>query len=524
MMIPLRIRKAEVALNDGRLDEAYQQAVQADIRDHRKGQKLVGRLQRAYEKRAKTHLSSGNPMAAMADADRAYRLGGNQPQIVALRDEVRQQLESTENAKRSRNLKLAAARRCLASGDYSLGSKLCKDVDDGQTVHALMQDAELNRRLVATAIERGTKALKSSQWQVAFDALDEAKRIQPSGVGVADLADSLCQAVVKDVRSRIDNGRLDQADLLLNRAKQHAPQDIDVQELSRVIAQCREASVSSRSLNVAEMVANLKSLKQIIPSARWLNDAIKDAESVARSVENLRTGPLGSLLPIAATQSTIVKQATGQAHLKGQPQVSGEGPMRIFEATAAVPSRFLIHLDGTGSVLVVRHPIVSVGNASRSQPVDVLVQGQVGMPNMTVERLEDDYFLTATEPVHINSTKTAKKLLTGGDQIRIGRRGSMQFSLPNAASTSATLDFAGVRLANGNARRVILMDDAIVIGPQPSAHIQSFSLERAMVIHWRDGELRLRPMSRAMDAPGATLEMDRPHDVDGLSLVVTQVS
>ena len=117
MMIPLRIRKAEVALNDGRLDEAYQQAVQADIRDHRKGQKLVGRLQRAYEKRAKTHLSSGNPMAAMADADRAYRLGGNQPQIVALRDEVRQQLESTENAKRSRNLKLAAARRCLASGD-----------------------------------------------------------------------------------------------------------------------------------------------------------------------------------------------------------------------------------------------------------------------------------------------------------------------------------------------------------------------------------------------------------------------
>jgi len=519
MMIPLRIRKAEVALNDGRLDEAYQQAIQADVRDHRKGQKLVTRLQRAYEKRAQSHLTTGNAMAAMADADRAYRLGGNQPQIIALRDQVRQQVESSENAKRSRNLKLAAARRCLASGDYSLGSKLCKDVDDGQTVHALMQDAELNRRQVATAIERGTKALKSSQWQVAFDALDEAKRIQPNGVGVTDLADSLCQGVLKDVRTRIANGRLDQADLLLNRAKQHAPQDIDVLELSRVIAQCREASVSSRSLNVADMVANLKSLKQIIPSARWLNDAIKDAETVARSVENLRTGPLGSLLPVAVTQSTIVKQAnTRQAHL------SGEEPMRIFEATAAVPSRFLIHLDGTGSVLVVRHPIVSVGNSSRSQPVDVLVQGQVGMPNMTVERLEDDYFLTATEPVHINSTKTAKKLLTGGDQIRIGRRGSMQFSLPNAASTSATLDFAGVRLANGNARRVILMDDAIVIGPQPSAHIQSFSLERAMVIHWRDGQLRLRPMSRAMDAPGATLAMDRPHDVDGLSLVVTQVS
>ena len=197
--------------------------------------------------------------------------------------------------------------------------------------------------------------------------------------------------------------------------------------------------------------------------------------------------------------------------------------MKVYEATVAIPSRFLIHLDGTGSVLVVRNPSVSVGTPSRSQRVDVALQGQFGMPQMTVERMDEDYFLTSSQPVSINKTSTTNKLLTSGDNVRIGRRGSMQFSLPNAASTSATLDFAGIRLASGNARRVILMDDAIVIGPQPSAHIQSLSLERAMVIHYRDGELKLRPMSRSTDTPGTTLALDQPHDVDGLSLVVTHV-
>ena len=37
MMLALRIRKAEVAVKDGRLDEAYQMAVREDVRDHRKG-------------------------------------------------------------------------------------------------------------------------------------------------------------------------------------------------------------------------------------------------------------------------------------------------------------------------------------------------------------------------------------------------------------------------------------------------------------------------------------------------------
>lgn len=513
MMLSLRIRKAEVALADGRLDEAYQQAIREEVRDHRKGQRLVTRLTKAYATRARVHMAASNHVAAMADADRAVRLGGNQPDIVALRDEARCGLNSYESAKHARHQKITAAKRCIATGDYSLGAKFCQDVDEGNTVVGLMQDAELNRRIVDTAVDRGRKALKSGQWEQALDALDEALRLQSSHADVIELLGHVTQSITKQIRQTIAKGRLDQADLLLNRIRRHAAESIEVQELSRVVKQCRSVSELTRSIEVSGVVADLKSLKQIIPEARWLDGAIKDSEAVARSVENLRTGPLGSSLPTQMADTTVPRQP-----LRSSP------PMRVFDATPVIPKSFLIHLDGTGSVLVTRGDTVTIGTQGRSRRFDVPIQGQLNLASMTIERMDEDYFLSSEQPLPVNGKMTTSTLLTSKDQIRIGRRGSMQFTLPNAASTSATLDFAGIRLSTGNARRVILMDDSIVIGPQPSAHIQSLSLERAMVMHWRNGELRIRPMSRALETEGSVLAIDRPHDIDGLSLVVTKVT
>lgn len=197
--------------------------------------------------------------------------------------------------------------------------------------------------------------------------------------------------------------------------------------------------------------------------------------------------------------------------------------MKIYEATAVVPDNFMIHLDGTGSVLVARGDVVSIGSPGRSRRVDVPIQSQTGQTALSIERMDEDYFMSSDVAMLVNGKLTTSTLLANQDQIRVGRRGSMQFARPNSASTSAMIDFAGIRLAAGNARRVILMDDSIVIGPQPSAHIQSLALERAMVIHWRNGELRIRPMSRSMETEGNILAMNQPHDIDGLSLVVTAV-
>lgn len=520
MMLPLRIRKAEVALADGRLEEAWQQAIREDVRDHRKGQRLIGRLTKAYEKRARVHLDAGNHAAALTDAERASRLGGNQPAIVALQDEIRGELNQHQAAVQARHQKLAAAKRCMATGAYSMGAKLCEDVSDGHTVVGLMHDAELNRRIVEATLERGRKALQSKEWERALDAIDEGVKQQPANPEVAELVSKVTAAVAVQVRQMITKGRLDQADLYLHRLQRHAGESIEVRELSRVLEQCRRLSSSLRSVHVRETVADLKALKLIIPEARWLDGAIRDSENIANSLESLQTGPIGSLLPDTAAEATLYRAP--QPKKSPERQSPMPAPARIFHATPVIPENFVIHLDGTGSVLVSRRSFVTLGTPGRSRQLDIPIQGKIGQTSISIERIDEDYFLTSEQPLTVNGKPTANTLLNHGDQIRIGRRGSMQFGLPNAASTSATIDFAGIRLATGNTRRVILMDDSLVIGPQSSAHIQSLSLDRSMVLHWRNGELRMRPLNRSVENEGVLLQMNQPQEIDGLSLVVTE--
>ena len=87
-MLMLRLRQAQCALADGRLDEAQRLLEEPALRDHRKGQRLVARLARRFGDRARDHLKAGQPRAALADCGRAIALAGPTPDRVALRDEA----------------------------------------------------------------------------------------------------------------------------------------------------------------------------------------------------------------------------------------------------------------------------------------------------------------------------------------------------------------------------------------------------------------------------------------------------
>ncbi len=513
MMLILRIRKADVALADGRLDDAYQQAICEDVREHRRGQRLITRLTKAYQKRGLEHLAAGNAQGALADAERATRLGGNQPKLVALRNDALAKLASHQMQQRQRQQKIEAARQCIVSGDFSLGTALCEPLAETEnTVAGLMQDADLARRTLDATLHRCRQAIDGQDWEQALAALAQAKRLRPGHTTTNDLISQVTQTVTKQVRAFLGQGRLDQAEAMLARLKQHAAENLDVEELSRMVTNCRQAHVATRSAEMGPAIENLKSLKQVLPEAKWLDAAIRDVETAARSIESLRTGPLGLLAGATnPLHSTIVRARQGNS------------PMPTPMPITTTPEDFLIHVDGAGSFLVVRNRLATVGTQSRSRPVNIPILGQLGLPRLTVERTDEDYFLSADQPVEINGNKTVSTLLADQDEIRLGRRGAVKFSRPCAASTSALLEFRGVRPAHGNSRRVVLMDDALVLGPQPAAHIRVSPLERAMVLHLRDGVLRIRPMSRNGETPGIPIEMNRAHDVNGLSLVVTEV-
>ena len=67
-----------------------------------------------------------------------------------------------------------------------------------------------------------------------------------------------------------------------------------------------------------------------------------------------------------------------------------------------------------------------------------------------------------------------------------------RFTLPSAASATAVLSVSGARLPHGDARRVILMDESLVMGPGGGCHIRADQLSENVVFHVRAGRLCCR--------------------------------
>jgi len=70
----LRIRQAECALADGRLDEVFDIASADDVRQHRNGQRLIGKLIEQLISRSQSHCDAECYQQSLSDS-RATKVG-----------------------------------------------------------------------------------------------------------------------------------------------------------------------------------------------------------------------------------------------------------------------------------------------------------------------------------------------------------------------------------------------------------------------------------------------------------------
>ncbi len=167
---------------------------------------------------------------------------------------------------------------------------------------------------------------------------------------------------------------------------------------------------------------------------------------------------------------------------------AGQVPARANEAPRAgrLASRLMLHLDGECIYLLIRDRSVTRGVPAGRTPPMCRADGQFGGP-VTIERADEDYFLTSGGGVLINNQPAKRKLLADGDRIALSNRCRARFALPNPASTSALLSVSGARIPGTDATRVVLLADSLVIGPGPSAHVRADDLDAPVVVHVRDG-------------------------------------
>jgi hypothetical protein len=515
----LRIRRAESALADGRLDEAFEIAQSEGVRAHARGQKLIGRLVRSLVDRGRSPLEEERLEQASIDCEKAARLGGNLPEVCALRSAILAASGGHQEQAQRRQKMVHLGREHAAKGQLSLAEGVLTEAAlDHAPARSLLKEVEVRRVAAEAAVGRARDALTREDWAGAIEGVLEARGLHAASQKLAEVTDQVTGAVLAQIRKAAESGRLDVASVLLERLRCVIPESVSVQEWSGILAHCRAARRAASVGHFRRVAESLRQLKATGCGPGWVDAALADAERAAESAEALQSGPLGWLSDAvgSADDRTIL--------LEKDPPVKAPAALGVASPAGAaaggqdgddargLASQLLFHVDAVGSFLVLRSSIVRIGPVSTSRRFDLSLSADPGLPSISIERLEDDYFLTAEKPVRVNDATVTRKLLASGDQIRLTPRCRIRFELPHPASTTAVLTVSGTRLPGSDARRVILMDRAMVMGPGPGTHVRADALQEPAVLVAVENRLMCRTGE-------AVLVDDRPMDrVRGLTL------
>jgi tetratricopeptide (TPR) repeat protein len=519
-MLILKIRKAEVALKDGRLDEAFEQLRQPGVRDHYRGQQLVSSLIPAYIKRGQQHLSEGNAAGAIADYDRAGQLGGNQTEVAALRAAATNALKVEAEKNRLQQDQLRHARDLLAVGANTMCQAVCSSLpkDAAELLKADMARSQQSIEAVLTILR---EAMAAGNLELAIDRCCSLTHEQLKHRQIQDFHAELLEALVERVRRLVVEGRLEQARGLLNSAARMSQSNAELQELNSMLCQFFNSVGDIWSLDASQLLRRLKSLRQFVGKSGWLDTAISDAERMVASLEQLRSGPLSQLESVASGLTMAPSSAVG--HTRQQSALNGPKANLVSKPPVAQP--FQLNIDEAGCFVVLSQQSVTMGKGSKHRPVDIAFASQLDLPVIQIVRTEDDYFLYADQAVQINDKMYKEKLMLDGDRVTAAGRVSFRFHKSHAASNTAVIELStSTRMAAGTARRIVLMDEAVIVGSSSDSHIVVPEADGQVILRNRNGQLEMYAQSNSGRSPhlglGNILHVGKPVTLNSIRAVM----
>jgi len=528
----LRIKQAECALADGRLDEAFEIAKAEDVRHHRHGQRLVGRLARAYLQRARQALEGNRLDLALADCNKAEKLAGNSDDVAQLREAVCRAIVERQQGHEQDALRVAQARERIADGWHSVGGQILAEANPGDAqAELLKQELAAARLHTEDAVAKAEEALKRSDIVAAVDFIRAAGVVKARNGRAGELLGRIRKLAGEQVQAGLEQGRIDRAQLLLQRL---APLDGDspeMTELRRALTHCHQAAELVAAGQPGGALPLLRKVKAMYPSARWLDKAIGDVKQAAEALEELDAGPLGLSIADAAGSREQTMEGDEPAAPARQ-----ELPRRIVRGmdarmdnrdTSPLPSEFVMQMDGIGSYLVFRGARVTIGPISSSARPTLGLMAEPNLPVVSIERVDADYFVRSQSAVQVNGESVTEKLLADGDTIALSPRCRLRFRLPNPASTTALLLLSGARLGRPDIRHILLMGRDILVGPYTNHHVQTEHLEDTITFFEQNDRLLCRASqpvtidNRPMQ-PEKGLTMDQPIRIGKLSMVLAR--
>ena len=528
-MLILRIRQAECALADGRLDEAFEIAQVDEVRRHRHGQRLIGRLARAMIRRGQENLAAKRFQPALLDCNKAEKLAGAAADVAQLRAAICDAMMKDQQDYQQKALRVAQAKRQIDNGWLSVGGRILEEASSGDgRAQMVRQELAAARLQAEDAVVKAELALQRGDLEEAMEIVRATGLGQTKNGRTGDLLGQIKVQTTERIRSDLEQGRIDRAAAFAKRVVVPGKDGTEVVELIEALARCRQAAEYVAAGKPASALPLLRQVKMVCPSARWLDGAISDIKRAAEAYEELEAGPLGLTLtdatPIMDTGNSDAQAALASANHREQKIVMREQAMPAIGGDP-LPSKFVMQIDGVGSFLVFRDAYVTVGPISSSARPMLGLMADPNLPAITIERMDGDYFVRSDKPVDVNGQSVGEAMLRDGDRISLSPRCVIRFHLPNPASTTALLTISGGRLPRPDIRQVVLMDRDILVGPYANNHIRTDQLKDVVALFAQNGRLLCRAKDsilvdgRGFD-PGVGLAVGKPIEIGRLSMVV----
>ncbi|MFQ5463484.1 MAG: hypothetical protein ACE5E5_12785 [Phycisphaerae bacterium] len=490
-LLSARIKAAEKALREGRLDEAFRMASNADLKGQKRAQAILQELAKRFYERARAHFHADRFTEALLDLQCARAGGSLQGKIDELKAHIEVVAAEAQRQAASHRARVEAAKQRIERGSLAAGREMLEQVGDDPGAEALLEDAAYRADDVARMVDQAADLMKQGRLAAAAERVARAKSIEAHSQRVTEIEAELCGQVIGTAKAALIEGHVDRAVDELRCLGSLGDDLSGKRELQGYLETCGAAKASLERFDYADAHRQALMLARKVPQAKWIKSVCDQLDQLETLSTALAAGPLGGSIERIGN--------AGRGSAEARPRVAARAdrldetivlPGRIGSGT--LPDRLLLLVDGGGSYLLHRGSRITFGRAASDHPADVAIFSDIPERCANITRVDDDYFLFAAKDVEVDGKQYRQKLLRDGDRITLGTRAKFTFRLPSRQSATATIDLSDTTKMPQDVRRVLVFDRHATIGQGGSAHILCRHASPALVLFEKDGGLWIR--------------------------------
>lgn len=487
----VKLKSAENALYNGRIDEAYERLHQAEVSGQRKTRKLLDQLAKALLARARVRAQSGAYREALDDLDKLDAIARGGADTEALRRRVSEQMRHRVGRDVDRREAYARAAGDLQAGRLESGRAAIEQIDDERQREQLRNELDIRVQRSEQMLEQVRAALKSGDVSAACRVWQDACRRH----GRTRRGDELAPKLVAEYRKQMDRwfdaGQLDRfaAALPLARTlREFDPSLEEYERLAKLFHRAGELLAESNHNALREILLRVRAARS---GPGWLKNALSCVGSLAEAQERLLSSPLALLGPSVGKTREFV---TDTKRAGGDTVTHDADDGDSLQAAAPLTGRpLLVLVDGTGSSLLVARDVVRIGRAGGDmRKIEAPIPADIQSHHADIVRDGEDYFLVAYGPARVNRRSVKRTLLRDGDRIVLGDSAKMVFRKPSVKSGSAVLVLSDRCRLPQDVSHVVLLSDTCLLGPQSSCHVRTREGQTRLVLFDRKGRLFAR--------------------------------